>query len=89
MTCLLTDKDYDVHVWRKALRQTGPGPVLSSRYNQKCEIRYDKIRDKDRHCIENAFCRIKDTGHLETRSDQRARPFLSARTLAVLRRYWL
>ncbi len=41
MTYLLADKDYDAHAWRKALRQAGPGPVLSSRYNRKCAIRYD------------------------------------------------
>ena len=89
MTYLLADKDYDAHAWRKALRQAGPGPVLSSRYNQKCAIRYDKTRYTDRHRSENAFCRIKDAGHLAACSDQRAWTFLSANALVVVRTYRL
>ena len=89
MTYLLTDKGYDANLLCHSRRQTGTVPVISGRSSRKRKIRYDKTRDKDQHRRENAFCRIKDARHLATRSDQRARTFLSASALAVLLAYCL
>ena len=98
MTYLLADKDYDAHVWRKALRQAGPGPVLSSRYNRKCAIRYDNPDTQTATALRMYGDKIKDAGHLAACHDQRAWTFLSADALAspspppsshVLRACWL
>ena len=89
MTYLLADKGYDANLLRHSLRQTGTIPVIPGRSSRKRKIRCDKTRYKDRHRSESAFCRIKDLRRVATRSDQRARPFLSAGALAVVRTYWL
>ena len=81
MTYLLADKDYDAHAWRKALRQTGPGPVLSSRYNRKCAIRYDNPDTQTATALRMYGDKIKDAGHLAACHDQRAWTFLSADAL--------
>ena len=48
------------------------------------KIPYDKQRYKDRHLVENAFCRLKDFRRGATRYDKRARNFLSAVAIATL-----
>ena len=59
MRYLLGDKGYDADRLRRALRENGTTPVIPGRRNRKRAIRYDRQRYKDRHLIENAFCRIK------------------------------
>ena len=50
---------------------------------------YDKQRYRDRHLIENAFCRIKDFRRVATCYDKLARNFLSAVALATLVAFWI
>jgi transposase len=57
---LLADKGYDANSLRKQMRQSDIVPVIPGRSNRKRVIRYDKLRYKSRHLIENAFCRPKD-----------------------------
>ena len=59
MRYLLGDKGYDADRLRRALREIGTTPVIPGRRNRKRAIRYDRQPYKDRHLIENAFCRIK------------------------------
>ena len=64
-------------------------PVIPGRINRKRKIAYDRTRYRDRHLIENAFCRIKDWRRVATRYDKLARNFLSAVALAILVAFWL
>lgn len=89
MKFLLADKGYDANALRRNLRQAGTTLVIPGRSNRKRKVPYDKIRYKDRHLIENAFCRIKDFRRVATRYDKLARNFLSAVALATLIIYWI
>ncbi len=71
------------------MRQAGAVPVIPGRANRKRKIVYDKSRYRERHLIENAFCRLKDFRRVATRYDKLAANFLSAVALACLLSYWL
>lgn len=86
---LLGDKGYDANSLRSALRSQGTVPVIPGRINRKRTIAYDKRRYRDRHLIENAFCRLKDFRRVATRYDKLARNFLSAVALATLIAFWI
>lgn len=86
---LLGDKGYDANALRKLLRRSAVVPVIPGRSNRKRTIAYDKQRYKERHLIENAFCRLKDFRRIATRYDKLARNFLSAIALATLVAFWL
>ena len=86
---VLADKGYDADELRQSLRQVGAVPVIPGRANRKRQIIYDKARYKERHRIENAFCRLKDFRRVATRYDKLANNFLSAVALAALLSYWL
>lgn len=60
MRYLLGDKGYDADRLRSSLREVGVAPVIPGRRNRKRAVRYDQQRYRDRHLIENAFCRLKD-----------------------------
>jgi transposase len=89
MRYLLGDKGYDANRLRKALRENGTSPVIPGRRNRKRAIRYDQERYRERHLIENAFCRIKDFRRVATRYDKLAANFLSAVALATTLAFWL
>lgn len=55
---LLGYKGYDAARLRRSLRETGTTAVSPCRRNRKRTIRYDKQRYRDRHLVENAFCRL-------------------------------
>ena len=80
---LLADKGYDANAIRANLRRNGIVPVIPGRINRKRKIVYDKRRNRDRHLIENAFCRI------HTRYDKLARNFLSTVAIAILIAFWV
>ena len=80
---LLADKGYDANSLRKHQRERAIVPVIPGRSNRKRPIRYDTMRYKSRHLIENAFCRLKDFRAVATRYDKLARNFLSAVVLAI------
>jgi transposase len=86
---LLGDKGYDADALRRSLRQTGIVPVIPGRRNRKRAIRYDKQRYRDRHLVENAFCRLKDFRRVATRYDKLATNFLSGVALATAIAFWL
>ena len=74
---------------RRSLRQAGTVPVIPGRRGRKRAIRYDKQRYRDRHLIENAFCRLKDFRGVATRYDKLAANFLSGVALATAIAFWL
>ena len=86
---LLADKGYDANSLRKHQRERAIVPVIPDRSNRQRPIRYDTMRYKSRHLIENAFCRLKDFRRVATRYDKLARNFLSAVALATLVAFWL
>jgi transposase len=86
---LLADKGYDADALRRQLRQNGAVSVIPGRANRKRAIPLDKVRDRERHYVENAFCRIKDFRRVATRYDKLARNFLSAVAPAVILAFWI
>ena len=74
---------------RRSLRETGTTPVIPGRRNRKRTIRYDKQRYRDRHLVENAFCRLKDFRRVATRYDKLAANVLSGVALATAVAFWL
>ena len=86
---LLADKGYDADRLRRSLREAGAVPVIPGRRNRKRAIRYDQERYRDRHLIENAFCRMKDFRRVATRYDKLAANFLSGVALATAIAFWL
>lgn len=86
---VLADKGYDADTLRRTLRQAGAVPVIPGRITRKRKIEYDRDRYRDRHLVENAFCRLKDFRRVATRYDKLAANFLSAVALAALLAFWL
>ena len=86
---VLADKGYDADSLRRTLRQAGAVPVIPGRITRKRKVAYDRNRYRDRHLIENAFCRLKDFRRVATRYDKLADNFLSAVALAALLTFWL
>ena len=89
MRYLLGDKGYDADRLRRSLREAGAIPVIPGRRNRKRAVRYDKRRYRDRHLVENAFCRLKDFRRVATRYDKLAANFLSGVALATAVAFWL
>jgi transposase len=89
MRYLLGDKGYDADRLRRSLRETGTTPVIPGRRNRKRTIRYHKQRYRQRHPVENAFCRLKDFRRIATRYDKLAANFLSGMALATAVAFWL
>jgi transposase len=86
---VLGDKGYDADWFRRQLRRAGTVPVIPGRITRKRAISFDKSRYRERHRVENAFCRIKDFRRVATRYDKLAANFLSTVALAVLLAFWL
>ena len=86
---VLADKGYDADTLRRGVRQSGAVPVIPGRSTRKRRIVYDKSRYRERHLIENAFCRLKDFRSVATRYDKLARNFLSAVALAAILAFWI
>jgi IS5 family transposase len=85
---LIADKGYDADSLRRELRSLNIVPVIPGRTSRKRTIRHDERRYRDRHLIENAFCRLKDFRRIATRYDRLARNFLSAAALATIIAFW-
>ena len=89
MRYLLADKGYDADPLRRSLRQASAIPVIPGRRSRKRTVPYDQQRYRDRHLIENAFCRLKDFRRVATRYDKLAANFLSGVALATAIAFWL
>jgi transposase len=63
--------------------------VIPGRQNRKRTIRYDKQRYRQRHLIENAFCRLKNFRRIATSYNTLAANFLSDVALATAVAFWL
>ncbi len=88
-TKLLGDKAYDSAELRQWLKERGTKPVVPNRSNRKQPFSFDKKSYKQRHRIENAFCRLKDFRRLATRYHRLARNFLASVCLVAAIVSWI
>jgi transposase len=86
---LLGDKAYDSAELRLWLKDRGTKPVVPNRSNRKQLFSFDRKSYKQRHRIENAFCRLKDYRRIFTRYDRLARNFLASLCLAAAIVWWI
>jgi transposase len=86
---LLGDAAYDSAELRQWLAGRGTKPVVPNRSNRLQPFSFDKKSYKQRHRIENAFCRLKDFRRIFTRYDRLARNFLASVCLAAALVWWL
>ena len=69
-------------------------PRNESRHSQPVQLAnnpfsFDKRAYKQRHHIENAFCRLKDFRRIATRYDRLARNFLASVCLVAAIVWWI
>jgi transposase len=82
------DKAYDSENVRQQIKDDGALPVIPSRSNALKKAFCPKRIYRQRHKIENFFCRLKDWRRIATRYDKLARNFLAA-THMVAALYWV
>jgi len=85
---LLGDKAYDSADLRQWLNQRRTKPVVPNKCNRKQPFSFDRKSYKQRHKIENAFCRLKDFRRIATRYDRLARNFLASVCLVAAIVWW-
>ena len=86
---LLGDKAYDSADLRRWLSQRGTKGIIPNRSNRKRPFRFSKAAYRERHRIENAFCRLKDFRRIATRYDRLARNFLASVYLVATIVWWI
>jgi len=86
---LLGDKAYDSAPLRHWLQDRGTKPVIPNTSKRKLPFSFDKQSYKQRHLIENAFCRLKDFRRIATRYDRLARNFLASVCLVAAIIWWI
>jgi putative transposase len=82
------DKAYDSQTARQQIKDEGALPIIPNRCNAIKQAYCPKRFYRQRHKIENFFCRIKDWRRIATRYDKLARNFLAAATL-IGALYWI
>jgi len=81
---LLADKAFDADARViEPLARAGKTAVIPPKSNRKTSRAYDRELYKDRHLIENFFCKLKQFRAIATRYDKTARNFLAAIHLAA------
>ena len=86
---LLGDKAYDSAELRHWLKRRGTRSVIPNRSNRKQPFSFSRKSYRERHRIENAFCRLKDFRRVFTRYDRLARNFLASVCLAAAIAWWI
>jgi transposase len=86
---LLGDRAYDSAALRQWLDDRGTKPVIPNKSNRKQPFSFDKKSYKQRHRIENAFCRLKDFRRIATRYDRLARNFLASVCIVAAIVWWI
>src|SRR5471030_2818316 len=86
---LLGDKAYDSAELRRWLRGRGTKCVIPNRSNRKQPFSFSKKAYRERHRVENAFCRLKDFRRIATRYDRLARNFLASIYLVATIVWWI
>jgi transposase len=86
---LLGDKAYDSAPLRQWLKERSTKAVVPNKSNRKQPFSFDSNAYKQRHRIENAFCRLKDFRRIATRYDRLARNFLASVCLVAAIVWWI
>jgi transposase len=81
---VICDKGYDCGAFRSTIEKLGRQAVIPPRKCRRDQMKYDKHMYKERHLVENFFCRIKEYRRLSTRYDGRAFSFRSFMVLAAI-----
>ena len=84
----LGDRAYDSAELRHWLNDRGTRDVVPNKINRKQPFTFDRKSYKQRHRIENAFCRLKDFRRIATRYDRLARNFLASVCLVAAILWW-
>jgi len=82
------DKAYDSAKVRQQIKDEGALPIIPNRSNATKKAYCPKRFYRQRHKIENFFCRMKDWRRIAMRYDKLARNFLAATTL-IDALYWI
>ena len=85
---LLGDKAYDSADLRKSLKKRGTQAIIPNKSNRKRKFAFSKKRYRERHRIENAFCRLKDFRRIATRYDKLATNFAASVYLVAAVVWW-
>lgn len=86
---MLGDRAYDSAALRQWLASRGTKAVVPNKINRKQPFTFDRRSYKQRHHIENAFCRLKDFRRIATRYDRLARNFLASVCLVAAIVWWV
>ena len=86
---LLAGKGYDSADLRRRLKDQGTKAVIPNRSNRKKKFRFDRKQYRDRHKIENSWCRMKDFRRIATRYDKLAFVFAASVHLAATIAWWV
>ena len=84
----IADKAYDSNVVVEAAEKKEMTPVIPSKANRKVQRDIDIHLYKERHLVENFFCKIKRYRRVATRYEKTATNFLGFVLFASLR-VWL
>lgn len=82
------DKGYDANHVLEAAEKKGMNAVIPSKSNRKHPRKIDFHVYKERHLVENFFCRLKQHRRVATRYDKTAQNFLGFVLVACIR-VWL
>ncbi len=81
---VLADKGYDSDALIDHILDHGGAPNIPPRKNRKNPIKYDKGLGKQRHKVENLFCRLKRKRRVATRYDKLQITFLGFVTISAI-----
>jgi transposase len=85
---LLGDKAYDSAELRASLKERGTQAITPNKSNRKRKFKFSKKQYRERHRIENAFCRLKDFRRIATRYDKLAVNFAASVYLLAAVVWW-
>jgi transposase len=80
---VIADKAYDVNAILEEIEGRGSIPVIPAKKNRLKQRFYDKHLYKERHLVENFFCKIKECRRVATRYEKLAVTFSSMVLLAA------
>jgi transposase len=79
---LIGDRGYDTDELRDWAEELGAEAVIPSKRNRKAPIPHDRAAYRERHRVENLFCRIKDYGRIVLRKCKTSRSYAGFVSLA-------
>ena len=79
---VIADKAYDVQYIIDHILSQGSNPVIPPKKNRVEKREYDKHLYKERHLVENFFCKLKEFRRVATRYEKLAATFLAMVNIA-------